>query len=838
MTDAAPSSALAGLKPLADLREQAGEGARRAYATTGIDPQLVWTPSKAERAALDGRSAIRVRIEMRALEGRLSEPCIYVDWGDGFSEETRKALSAVERGVYVATAHSNAGACRRVRIDPTTSPGKFEVTTLQVEPATEASGMIRRLSPAHRLARRGLRRLPAPAQGMLRAARQAVTGGPSGSGGRPSGRRRLWRSLAGQLAGSGDIWREAYVRQFEVARLLRSPHFAAPPADPPARDPDGAKVIAFYLPQFHPAPQNDAWWGPGFTEWTNVSKATPQFRGHVQPKLPGELGFYDLRVPEVRWAQADLARRTGVDAFCFYFYWFGGERLLRGPLDGFAEDEQIDLPFCLCWANENWTRRWDGAENEVLIAQRHSPQDDVAAFDDIARYMRRPGYLRVDGRPLLVIYRPDILPDAPATVARWRGRARELGLGELHLLCTDAFGFTDYESFGFDGLVEFPPHGISLGEITDRVDLLNSHFQGRVYDYEAVVEAKVEDLRARQDPRHYPGVMPSWDNEARKPGAGHVFHNAAPEPYSRWVSAALETTRRLAPASDRLVFVNAWNEWGEGAYLEPDRWFGHGFAQATRAALEATALKITADHPLVLASHTRPRRCEAAAMLHLHYPDLIEVFAVRLRSVRPVLDVAITFSELWTERELERLASAFPEARLDPVPNIGRDVAPFLGALRRAKDAGYGLFCKLHSKRSLHTADGDLWREQLVGPLTAPAAAQAALEAFESRPQLGLLATDASRMRLGEPGVMFNNLAHVTALAGRLGFTFDDQTSFPAGTMFWGRIAAFERLMALGPGELTFEPELGRIDGTLAHALERSMAAIAVASGFDVDWTL
>lgn len=338
------------------------------------------------------------------------------------------------------------------------------------------------------------------------------------------------------------------------------------------------KVIAFYLPQFHPFPENDAWWGKGFTEWTNVTKARPQYLGHHQPRLPGELGFYDLRLPEVMRQQIGLAKQYGVTGFCFHHYWFAGKRLMERPVNNFLADRTLDIDFCLCWANENWTRRWDGSESDVLIAQNHTPEDDVAFFEDILPALKDPRYIRVDGKPLLIVYRVDLFPDALATARRWRKQAREHGFPDLYLVAARSFDIMDPRPFGFDAAVEFPPHQRVIPEITYRKQIVNSKFSGKIYDYNDIAR---QYSKARNTPFvNFKTVMPSWDNEARKPGKGHVFDGAEPESYALWLDSAVRATLRN-DASKRLVFINAWNEWAEGAHLEPDRLLGYAYLDAT-----------------------------------------------------------------------------------------------------------------------------------------------------------------------------------------------------------------------------------------------------------------
>jgi 2-polyprenyl-3-methyl-5-hydroxy-6-metoxy-1,4-benzoquinol methylase len=348
------------------------------------------------------------------------------------------------------------------------------------------------------------------------------------------------------------------------------------------------RLIAFLLPQYHPIPENDEWWGKGFTEWTNVAKAHPNYTGQYQPHRPADLGYYDLRVPEVREHQAELARAAGLHGFCYYHYWFGGHRLLERPFNDVLALGKPDFPFCVCWANENWTRRWDGLESAVLMAQRHSDEDDAAFFRDLLPAFKDRRYIRINGRPLLLVYRISLLPNPKRSAKIWREIARAEGLGEIYLAYVQSFDSwargEKPSDFDFDAAVEFPPHGAGV-PYSEPVEVIDPAFRGSLYDYERSAQQIL--TKARPEYAMFRGVMPSWDNTARKQHNGHIFVNASPEGYERWLTAALRYTNDFAQGEERIVFINAWNEWGEGNHLEPDVKYGHAFLDATRRALRA-----------------------------------------------------------------------------------------------------------------------------------------------------------------------------------------------------------------------------------------------------------
>jgi len=368
------------------------------------------------------------------------------------------------------------------------------------------------------------------------------------------------------------------------------------------------KIISFYLPQFHPIPENDRWWGAGFTDWVNVRKARPRFRGHWQPHRPAEPGYYDPRDRETRAAQATLAREHGVGGFCYYHYWFNGRLLLEQPLDQVLESGEPEFPFCLCWANENWTRRWDGRDREILIAQDYGTYDAREHLRWLSRAFRDRRYLRVGGRPLFLIYNPSHIPDVAGLVTSLRKAAMAEDLEGLHLCAVGSYNNTmtseETAAAGFDALVEFYPNQRNHGRpvALDRIRTFLPRIWNRVFEllrlddmvpafpvtnrhsYPSLVK---EAMRVSAGPLPvYPGVMPSWDNCARRRTNAMVIQNRDTALYGRWLAHAAGRVSGREP-DEQLVFVNAWNEWAEGCHLEPDLDCGRSFLEAPREVVEA-----------------------------------------------------------------------------------------------------------------------------------------------------------------------------------------------------------------------------------------------------------
>lgn len=356
------------------------------------------------------------------------------------------------------------------------------------------------------------------------------------------------------------------------------------------------KPIAIYLPQFHPIPENDQWWGKGFTEWTNVAKAKPLFEGHYQPHLPADMGFYDLRLEEARLAQEALAKANGIHGFCYYHYWFNGKRVLEEPLNRKLQNAKEDFPFMMCWANENWTRIWNGGDTDLLLEQEYSEEDDYNHIQVLLSYFKDSRYIKVNGKPVFVIYRPKLFPDIKKTILIWREVVKKAGFPDLYI------GFAETNEYfrgvnedGFDFSFDFQPN-FARRPATLNDSVLKRYFYQflkimgipiknkyhLIYDYEEYANLQ---MSAEFKQQSYPSITPMWDNSARRKINYFILHNSTPQKYKVWLQHIIDNYK-WESMPEPFLFINAWNEWAEGNHLEPCQKWGNSYLTVTKESLE------------------------------------------------------------------------------------------------------------------------------------------------------------------------------------------------------------------------------------------------------------
>lgn len=383
-----------------------------------------------------------------------------------------------------------------------------------------------------------------------------------------------------------DAYVEAITKQ---ASQKASPDFVPLTQEQASFDDIHTKLIAFYLPQFHTFPLNDEWYGKGFTEWTNVTKAIPQYTDHYQPQLPIDMGFYDLNDINVMKRQVELAKLYGLHGFCFHYYWFSGTKLMDMPLFNWLKHQEIDFPFCLNWANENWTKLWDGGNREVRYKQELRDGDDEKFFIDMLPFLRDYRYIKVDGKPVVIVYRPHLFEKerCRAFMSKQREMAKNYGFEGLLLISVNSHGFReDPRPWGLDAMLEFPPHCLLEQGLQGRqMDMyVSPYFQGNVWDGKEYIENRRYIYNVHY--KLFKGVCPSWDNTPRKAYSnGSVIDCITPELYKKWLEECIEYTSEKHAKKEQFVFINAWNEWAEGAHLEPDSRYGYAYLQATKEAL-------------------------------------------------------------------------------------------------------------------------------------------------------------------------------------------------------------------------------------------------------------
>lgn len=603
------------------------------------------------------------------------------------------------------------------------------------------------------------------------------------------------------------------------------------------RDVQDPRLVALYLPQFHPIPENDVAWGKGFTEWTNVAGARARFVGHQQPILPADLGFYDLRVEETIYDQIELAKKNGIYGFCFYYYWFSGKRLLNKPLDIFLKHKEWDFNFMISWANENWTKRWDGLDNDVIVAQQYLKNDPLNFIQDVEDILLDPRYIKENGKPVLIVYRGSQLKDPTQYIKVWRSYFKDKHDQQLHIVSVLGFEATDPRAFGFDAGMEFEPLTIAKRmdfnaeiplppQVHDR--LLDGNFTGGVMDYRQAA-LNYDGTPAFDFPTHK-SIMPSWDNDARKKGNGPtVVFGSNPDIYAHWLENLIrnETKHTQSP----LLFINAWNEWAEGAVLEPTQHLGHGYLNRTSEVLARLSKNKINRTNLPMYGITRFPTTELAVVIHVYYEKEWSVIVKKLRMLDGIqFDIFVTVTAK-NQELISTIRHQFPKAYVYVAPNRGRDMLPFMFLLPRLKKQGYQYLLKLHTKKSTHRDNGAVWFESLLTTLMpSPKTIKAAIDSLSA----GTALIGPAGHYVSLKKYMGSNQAHSNKL---LKYMFERPVDIDvladnklhgyfAGSMFWARIDAIEKLADLYPIPEDFEAEKGQIDGTLSHAIERLISIV------------
>ncbi len=589
------------------------------------------------------------------------------------------------------------------------------------------------------------------------------------------------------------------------------------------------KAIAFYLPYSHSTAHANSFEKEDQSYWTPVIKAKPQFLGHYQPHYPGELGCYDLRIKAIQERQVDLAKNYGLFGFCFYFCGDTELGSFNEPLEQYLANELIDFPFCLCWVNGSSISSGTGLD-EVMPPGEEKTKEEMGFIDSIEKYVTRKNYIRINDGLMLMILRPDLIKNPCETLKIWRGIASERGWGKLHLVaCQRSMEVADLQKMGFDGIVESPPYIIEnsfLPTVNEKVWLLNKAYQGKIHDYCELINYSYNNSNFTNLPI-YKTVVPSWDSEPGKPGSGVCLHNSNPASFYTWLKDAMLYSTKRNNLADKHVFIYAWNDWINGSHLEPDIKSGYAFLERTYQALREPASNPPVAHLF------REPSSQAAVVIHMYYPDLANEIASLLSNIEFNYDlfISLPIEKANSEQEIKRI---FPNARIFQIINRGRDILSFVQLLPGLIENKYKVTLKIHTKKSLHIADGDIWRNyayaHLLGSKKITNAAYDAL----LHTDIGLIGPKKLILPLGIQGnsaqEALKQQAHINKLCSRYDVIKTD-FYFVAGSMFWFKPDVFRDLAYAGLEEYDFEPELGQVSWTMAHAIEGSLGLLASSKG-------
>lgn len=594
------------------------------------------------------------------------------------------------------------------------------------------------------------------------------------------------------------------------------------------------KVLAFYLPQFHTFKENDKWWGKGFTEWTNAKKSLPRYKNHYQPRLPHEdIGYYDLSKVENIRKQVDLAKKHGIYGFIFYYYWFSGKRLMEKPLDLFLKSKDIDFPFCLCWANENWTKKWDGKDSEVLISQKYGKNDGEQFIIDLKKYVDDKRYIRIDNKPVIMLYNPTMIPDVEKVIEQWRKAAKKMGIGEIYVITRNTHLSNDATIKGTDAEFDFPPLEKGFAN-----SVLSGLKKASIFNYKQIVN-ELESVYYNHKPNttfYYCSTM-GWDNSSRRKDGYNILHHYSLDDFYRWNRLIIDKTRKNNSIDNRFILVNAWNEWCEGTYLEPDEKYGYANINTLSKAifdLPFDGVDVINYKPII----KKKLNAKIAIQIHLYHIDLTDEIIDQLNNIPFDFDCFITTN---TQEKRDEINSKFlkrskaNQVIIDVSQNRGRDVAPFLVQFSKYYK-NYDYICHIHTKKSSSVSYGDSWRKYLYNNLFGSQSnVYQIFDIFEKHKKIGLIFPDIYPVIHDQYGFYGLNLKNCKKQFKKLGIPknyINEKLVFPAGTMFWARVDAIKPLFDKKYSYNDFYKENGQLDATPAHAIERVLLNLAISRGY------
>ena len=552
------------------------------------------------------------------------------------------------------------------------------------------------------------------------------------------------------------------------------------------------RTIALYLPQFHTIIENDKAWGKGFTEWTNVKKALPLYKNHHQPRIPGDkntyLEYYELTNPDVIKKQVELAKSHGIYGFGIYYYWFSGKRLLEKPLNIFIKHKEIIFKFLIIWANENWTKKWDGNDEQIIIKQEYKENDSIYFIKDIRKYLKDERYIKINGKPIIGIYEPFKIPNLNKTIYNWRKESKKLGIGKLFILvCLNHYKINYIQNLKiFDGVYEFPPRD-SLGY------LINNQ---AYYLYTATLYKDIDFIDLKNNFYVYRGSMLEFDNTPRKKNSV-IFEKYSPEQFYMINKKIISWTREKYNKENWFIFINAWNEWGEGTYLEPDDKYGYASINSLSKAL----FNLPYKNNYLNKSYIN-NSCIIIILVYMDSTELIKEIIDKTNNIPINFDLYFIINNYGNYEIIVNNINKNSKANNFEIINYEQQDKNISYMLLKNEIKKYKYICNIEYKmNNFNYLDNDMINYILNNLLGSEDIIIEIINEFEYNNKLGLIYPETYYKFLLKHGEIFNRLVkiHIKYLLKKnfYKFKFENKIEVILGNMFWAKIDAIYSIFDL-----------------------------------------